>query len=187
MSEQKMREALELADAALSGANMNMDVVLKKVKEALAQQPETIPNEHPQEWKGVDGAIAFHLIERHAEGWAQTGEMMNDWLVANQQPAAHKTGIDAKTKSLLEAIVDTRNLYERTGPECRFEATPMMSCEHMSVWADAAEEILTGQPAAVVELTDDDVIRFAQTVKFKGRFVEAMREVLAFAKQGGAV
>ena len=44
---------------------------------------------------------------------------------------------------------------------------------------------LAQQPAAVVELTDDDVIRFAQTVKFKGRFVEAMREVLAFAKQGG--
>ncbi|MEK6788474.1 MAG: hypothetical protein AABY68_05945 [Pseudomonadota bacterium] len=39
MSEQKMREALELADAALSGANMNMNVVMRKVKTALAQQP----------------------------------------------------------------------------------------------------------------------------------------------------
>lgn len=37
MSEAKLREALELADAALSGANMNMNVVKKKVKEALAQ------------------------------------------------------------------------------------------------------------------------------------------------------
>ena len=123
MSEQKMREALERI-ASEEVKNLGSARIL--AREAIAQQPETIPNEHPQEWKGVDGAIAFHLIERHAEGWAQTGEMMNDWLVANQQPAA------------------------------------------------------------VVELTDDDVIRFAQTVKFKGRFVEAMREVLAFAKQGGA-
>lgn len=49
-----------------------------------------------------------------------------------------------------------------------------------------AEHEATIGCAAVVELTDDDVIRFAQTVKFKGRFVEAMREVLAFAKQGDA-
>lgn len=39
MNEQKMREALELADAALSGANMNMNVVMRKVKKALALQP----------------------------------------------------------------------------------------------------------------------------------------------------
>ena len=124
-----LREALEqikaLTEIPFAHTAGDNELIYQIATEALAQQPDTIPNEHPQEWKGVDGAIAFHLIERHAEGWAQTGEMMNDWLVANQQPAA------------------------------------------------------------VVELTDDDVIRFAQTVKFKGRFVEAMREVLAFAKQGG--
>lgn len=38
----KMLEALKLADAALSGAKMNMDVVWKKVKEALAQQPAAV-------------------------------------------------------------------------------------------------------------------------------------------------
>lgn len=41
LSEQ-MREALELADAALSGANMNMNVVERKVKAALAQQPAAL-------------------------------------------------------------------------------------------------------------------------------------------------
>jgi len=41
LSEQ-MREALELADAALSGANMNMNVVERKVKAALAQQPAAV-------------------------------------------------------------------------------------------------------------------------------------------------
>ena len=39
-----------------------------------------------QEWKGMDGAIAFHLIERHADGWHQIGEMMDAWLDANRVP-----------------------------------------------------------------------------------------------------
>ena len=37
-----------------------------------------------QDWKGMDGSIAFHLIERHADGWNQIGEMMNAWLEANK-------------------------------------------------------------------------------------------------------
>lgn len=37
-----------------------------------------------QEWKGMSGAVAFHLIERHAEGWTQVGEMMQAWLEANK-------------------------------------------------------------------------------------------------------
>jgi len=36
-----------------------------------------------QDWKGLDGAIAWHLIERQAENWNQVGEMMNEWLKAN--------------------------------------------------------------------------------------------------------
>lgn len=39
-----------------------------------------------QDWKGMDGAIAFHLIERHADGWHQIGEMMHAWLEANRVP-----------------------------------------------------------------------------------------------------
>ena len=36
-----------------------------------------------QYWKGMDGAIAWHLIERHAEGWAEVGAMMEAWRLAN--------------------------------------------------------------------------------------------------------
>lgn len=36
-----------------------------------------------QNWHGVDGAIAWHLIERQAENWNQVGEMMNEWLKVN--------------------------------------------------------------------------------------------------------
>jgi len=36
-----------------------------------------------QDFKGLNGAIAWHLIERQAENWNQVGEMMNEWLKAN--------------------------------------------------------------------------------------------------------
>lgn len=36
-----------------------------------------------QEWKGVDGAIAWHLIERHAVTWEDTAKMMEAWILSN--------------------------------------------------------------------------------------------------------
>lgn len=53
-----------------------------------AQNTETLP----QDWEGVDGAIAFHLIDRHADGWADTGRMMGEWLDANKAANAEVTG-----------------------------------------------------------------------------------------------
>lgn len=40
-----------------------------------------------QDWRGIDGACAFHLIERHANGWADTARMMEAWLAANVAPS----------------------------------------------------------------------------------------------------
>lgn len=37
-----------------------------------------------QDWAGMDGQTAFHLIERHADGWADIQFMMGEWLTANQ-------------------------------------------------------------------------------------------------------
>lgn len=37
-----------------------------------------------QDWKGMDGAIAWHLIDRHSNSWDEVGEMMNAWLEANK-------------------------------------------------------------------------------------------------------
>lgn len=41
-----------------------------------------------QDWAKLDGATAFHLIERHAEDWAETGRMMESWLAARMAAAA---------------------------------------------------------------------------------------------------
>lgn len=45
-----------------------------------------------QNWKGMDGAIAYHLIDRHADGWADVGTMMNAWLRANGGTLANAQG-----------------------------------------------------------------------------------------------
>jgi hypothetical protein len=38
--------------------------------------------EGSQRWDKLDGATAFHLIERHADNWADAGMMMNEWARA---------------------------------------------------------------------------------------------------------
>jgi hypothetical protein len=54
-------------------------------KRAAAPEPPApgVGEEGAQNWQGMDGAIAFHLIDRHAEGWNQVGEMMEAWRAAN--------------------------------------------------------------------------------------------------------
>ena len=56
------------------------------IKEALAQPEQelvaTVDN-NSQKWAEMDGAIAFHLIERHADGWNDIRKMMEEWLSAN--------------------------------------------------------------------------------------------------------
>jgi hypothetical protein len=39
-----------------------------------------------QGWAGMDGATAFWLIERHANGWGDVARMMAAWLDANRAP-----------------------------------------------------------------------------------------------------
>ena len=45
-----------------------------------------------QDWRGMDGACAFHLIDRHANGWGDTARMMEAWLAANAAPSNLLTG-----------------------------------------------------------------------------------------------
>lgn len=42
-----------------------------------------------QNWTALDGATAWHLIERHAGNWNEVGEMMNAWLRARTKSAVH--------------------------------------------------------------------------------------------------
>ena len=64
-----------------------------------------------QDWRGMDGAIAWHLIERHADDWNETGEMMNAWLRANVRAdreacaaLAEETASGRDAEAIAEAI-----------------------------------------------------------------------------------
>ena len=67
---------------------------LHKNKEAITairarlEQPEQEPTieDNSQDWAGMDGATAWHLIHRHADGWADVGKMMDEWREANTTP-----------------------------------------------------------------------------------------------------
>jgi hypothetical protein len=45
-----------------------------------------------QHWAGMDGAVAWHLIERHAEDWNETRQMMMAWLRANMDARKANAG-----------------------------------------------------------------------------------------------
>jgi hypothetical protein len=51
---------------------------------AELEAAQTIPTIEPnsQNWATLDGAVAWHLIERHADNWADVGRMMDEWLAA---------------------------------------------------------------------------------------------------------
>jgi hypothetical protein len=58
---------------------------LKAAQPAPVQEPTVEDNS--QDWAGMDGATAWHLINRHADGWADVAKMMGEWLAANTPPA----------------------------------------------------------------------------------------------------
>lgn len=51
-----------------------------------------------QSWAGMDGACAFHLIERHADGWGDVGRMMDAWLQASREPPNAIAQVGAKAE-----------------------------------------------------------------------------------------
>jgi nitroreductase len=92
-------------------------VVARAAIAALEEEPPKQEAERDwstaQDWRGMDGAIAWHLIDRHADGWDDVGAMMNAWLAAQAEPQgwrpiseAPKDGTD-----ILLAIIDAEHSY----------------------------------------------------------------------------
>ncbi len=63
----------------------------------------TVP-ENSQDWKGMDGATAFWLIERHSNHWDDARLMMEEWLKANTHPA--KTLTDEEIIEIGNAVTN---------------------------------------------------------------------------------
>lgn len=73
------------ADAGASTAPLpeGEPSLLETVQQLRALTPGPTVEANSQHWAGMDGAIAWHLIDRHADNWADIGQMMNEWLAAN--------------------------------------------------------------------------------------------------------
>lgn len=80
----QMKRALEEACGNRCNAEYNPCYASKALTAANAVPKPTVPD-NSQEWKGMDGTTAFHLITRHADGWADVGKMMGEWLAANRE------------------------------------------------------------------------------------------------------
>lgn len=68
--------------------------------------------DNAQQWEGMDGANAFNLIQRHADGWDDAREMMEAWLRANAIPAGYAMVPVEPTEAMLDCVAGTewRNL-----------------------------------------------------------------------------
>ena len=47
-----------------------------------------------QNWSAVDGAVAWHLIDRRGDGWGHIGAMMNAWRDAHPELARLRAEIE---------------------------------------------------------------------------------------------
>ncbi len=70
----------------------NITTRLTKLEQA-EKQAATI-EDNSQDWAKLDGAVAWHLIERHADNWADVGKMMDEYVAAKlakpeQEPVAY--------------------------------------------------------------------------------------------------
>ena len=93
------------AQPSVSGGNDDECATAWNKRALLAEQsrPEQETDRdwsEAQDWKGMDGAQAWHLIYRHADGWGDTGAMMNAWLAANAAPPMTHKAEDAPSDEL---------------------------------------------------------------------------------------
>lgn len=79
--------------------NRYLEALLAKLKsshcESNAKAPEPVSDaaeiidplasespDNGRDWASLDGAVAWHLIDRHAENWAEVGRMMDEFVAA---------------------------------------------------------------------------------------------------------
>lgn len=142
-----MTDAIKLAIEALEAAcgnRCNAEYNPCQAREAIAAlraQPDTTVPDNMQDWKGMDGAIAWHLMERHADNWSDVGKMMGEWLEANRAQPDHS--------ELVKDAARYRWLKDSSGREWDEEYFPAF----MIGWLDTAidKNMETESAAAIGE------------------------------------
>lgn len=108
------RKAMQMALDALESAANNegnfhdYKYAANALRQALAQpeQEPTVPD-NMQDWANLDGDIAWHLIDRHADNWADIKKMMDEFVAAKIA--------SAQSKHECETCVNKRKRPEQSG------------------------------------------------------------------------
>ena len=84
------------------------DTAIEALRQALEQpeQEPTVPD-NMQDWANLDGDIAWHLIERHADNWADIKKMMDEFVSAKIA--------SAQSKDECETCANKRKRLEQSG------------------------------------------------------------------------
>lgn len=64
-------------------SDMTFDELFDQFK--TPELTEERKEELTQDWKGMQGGVAFSLIERHADNWKEIDYMMSQWLEENKK------------------------------------------------------------------------------------------------------
>ena len=91
-----------------------------------------------QQWRGMDGRTAFHLIERHADGWEDIAMMMGAWHRAN--------AVDGKAEAAEDERSECAKLLDLSASELQLLAGEMTAQELRTVKA-----VLRNRAAAIME------------------------------------
>lgn len=102
-----------------SGSDWQNRVVGEALYTHPAEPKELTVPENSQDWKGMDGATAFWLIERHSNHWDDARLMMEEWLKANTHPAKILT--DEEVNIWVSENMD-KYYFKVDGGDLRFNA-----------------------------------------------------------------
>jgi hypothetical protein len=119
------------AQAAINELRAEVERLTRERDEAQARvaamEGETTVPDNMQEWARLDGAIAWHLIERHADSWAAVGKMMDEFIAA-------------KIATLRAARTDTHELMalaDAYARACVRDEMATVKCEGMTAEEEA--------------------------------------------------
>jgi len=87
-------------------------------------EQEPIVPDNMQDWAKLDGATAWHLMERHADNWADVGKMMDEYVAAKLAESVsydqtswqmgYWAGKEAEVNKFIRDVCDRLVMPERT-------------------------------------------------------------------------
>jgi hypothetical protein len=113
---------------------LTMDKAYEALAVARELKDELTPNieDASQDWAKLDGAVAWHLIERHAENWADVGKMMDEYVAAKL----------AKPEPTREQIYEKILKNQLAEPDLYFD----MPDSHIVKWSIPVDPNNFGEP-----------------------------------------